>query len=87
MSDLANSPESAFELYASRYFALRTFFETDYHGESPISDPDLAMVDPERYNAMSAPLLAGAHLPSAILRMLYSGAAEALVGAWEREHA
>jgi hypothetical protein len=86
MSDLADSPESAFELYASRYYALRTFFETDYDGESPISDPDLAMVEPEKYNATSAPRLVGAHLPPALLRMLYSGAAEALVGGWERDH-
>lgn len=86
MADLASSPESAFELYASRYFALRTFFETDYEGESPISDPDLAMVDPGKYNAMSAPRLVGQHLPPAVLRVLYSGAAETLIGKWEREH-
>jgi hypothetical protein len=79
---LANSPEQAFELYASRYWALRTMFETDYDGESPIADPDLAMVDPDRYDAMSAPRLAGKSLPREVLESLYSGAAEGLVEAW-----
>jgi hypothetical protein len=44
------------------------------------------MVEPGKYDAMSAPRLVGAHLPPAVLRMLYSGAAEALVGGWERAH-
>ena len=85
MSDLADSPESAFELYASRYFALRTMFETAYDGESPIADPDLMMVEPTRYNAMSGPRLRGLSLPRELLGVLYSGAAEKLVERWWAE--
>lgn len=83
MGDLADSPESAFELYASRYFALRTMFETAYEGESPIADPDLMTVEPGKYDAMSAPRLRGLSLPRELLRVLYAGAAERLVERWE----
>jgi len=82
MGDLADSPESAFELYASRYWALRTMFETDYDGESPIADPDLAMVEPDKYNAMSAPAIRGLALDRGLLEVLYAGAAGALVEKW-----
>lgn len=82
MGDLADSPESAFELYASRYFALRTMFETAYEGESPIADPDLMMVEPGKYDAMSAPRLRGLSLPRELLGVLYAGAAGQLVEAW-----
>lgn len=51
---LASSEDEAFDLYASRYWALRTMFETDYEGESNIADPDLQMVDPDNHDAMSA---------------------------------
>ena len=74
----ANSPQSAFELYASRYYALRTLFETNYLGESPIADPDLAMIDPDQYTEMDAPKLRGKAFPAEILPMLYRGAAERL---------
>ena len=77
--DLASSPEEAFDLYASRYYALRTMWETGYEGESPIADPDLAMVDPARFDGMSAPTLQGLALPPEMLRTLYRGAAEATV--------
>lgn len=87
MADLADSPDAAWELYASRYWALRTMFETDYDGQSPIADPDLAMVEPEKYDQMSAPRLVGLGLPPDLLRVLYAGAAEAVVGAWERSKA
>jgi len=73
MADLADSPEAAFELYASRYLALRVLLETDYQGESPIADPDLAMVDP-RADGMSAPNMRGLALPESILKTLYSDA-------------
>lgn len=71
MADLADSAESAFDLYASRYFALRLMFETSYRGESPIADPDLMMVDPARFNDMSAPPLNGLALAPEILDDLY----------------
>ncbi|MFG0285851.1 MAG: amidohydrolase family protein [Phycisphaerales bacterium JB039] len=83
---LAHSPEQAFELYASRSWALRTMFETDYDGESPIADPDLAMVEPDRYDAMSAPRVVGRFLPSDLLRSLYRDAAAGLVEAWWDRH-
>ncbi len=86
MADLASSAEEAFELYASRYLALRTMFETNYAGDSPIADPDLMMLEPERYDMMSAPPLTGLGLDKALLRVLYAGAAQDLVERWEREH-
>lgn len=82
MADLADSPEAAFDLYASRYWALRTMFETGFDGESPISDPDLKLVDADRYEATSAPRLGGLSLPVEHLRVLYRGAADALLGEW-----
>lgn len=79
MGDLADTPQAAAELYASRYFALRLLFETTYHAESPIADPDLAMVDPSRFTEMSAPTLRGLDLPLEDLDALYFESAEALM--------
>ena len=75
----ANSAEQAFDLYASRYWALRTLFETDYQGPSPIADPDLAMVDPDNHSELDAPPLAGKELPEPLLANLYHGAAHRLL--------
>lgn len=75
MADLADSPEAAFDLYASRYAALRTMFETDYTGESPIADPDLVMIQQPGATPMSAPQLRGLSLDRDLLRTLYSSAA------------
>jgi hypothetical protein len=82
MADLASSPEQAFELYCSRYWALRTMFETDYDGPSPIADGDLKMIDPQRFTATSSPRLLGLSLPRELLIELYSGAATRLVEHW-----
>jgi hypothetical protein len=79
MAAKANNADQAFDLYASRYWALRTMWETDYRGESPIADPDLNMVDPQRFDDMSAPELVGRSLPDELLRSLYHNAAEALL--------
>ncbi len=79
---LASSRAEAFDLYASRYWALRTMLETDYDGESPIADPDLAMIDPGRHDAMSAPRLVGRGLGPEMLRTLYVGAAAGTLDAW-----
>lgn len=79
MTRKAGSEREAFDLYASRYWALRTLFETSYEGESPIADPDLAMVDPDRYNDLSAPILSGKSLPPDLLKVLYHDAAAALL--------
>ena len=76
----AHSPEDAFDLYASRYWAYRVLFETDYEGESPISDPDLHLVDPDRHAPEDAPRLAGKSLPGDLLDVLYTDAAHALLG-------
>lgn len=81
-SDLADSPEAAFDLYASRYWALRAMFESAYDGESPIADPDLAMVDPSKYDAMSAPRLKGRSLPKETLRAIYFENASRLFRDW-----
>lgn len=83
-SQLASSEHEAFELYASRYWALRTMYETRYRGESNIADPDLAMADPEHYDAMSAPALRGHHLGDERLRVLYRGATENTLDRWYR---
>lgn len=79
MASKANTREQAFDLYASRYWALRKLWETDYRGESPIADPDLHMVDPHRYGELDAPELAGKSLPADLLRSLYHDAARALL--------
>jgi hypothetical protein len=73
----ASSPDRAFTLYASRYWAYRTFFETEYDGESPIADPDLAMMAPDTYQELDAPRLRGVSLPDDLLYSLYCGAAQA----------
>ena len=78
MANKANSTATAMDLYASRYYALRTFWETSHCGESPIADPDLAMIDPENHTPMDAPLLAGKSLPNDLLKTLYRDAAVAL---------
>ncbi len=82
----AQSEDEAFELYASRYWALRTLFETSYEGESSIADPDLMMVEPERHDEMSAPMLRGKALDDELLGSLYSRTPTALVERWWDEH-
>lgn len=78
MAAKANDQAGAFDLYASRYWALRALWETNYEGESPISDPDLAMTDPARH-PHDAPTLRGKHLDPELLRSLYHDAAAALL--------
>ena len=75
----ANTPRQAFDLYASRYWALRTLLESEYRGQSPIADPDLAMVEPDRYGPMDAPLLVGKSLPADLLKSIYHDAADELL--------
>lgn len=84
MAAKASRPEDAFDLYASRYWALRTMWESDFDGESPIADPDLAMVDPQRFTALDAPRLRGQHLPPNLLKSLYVEAAANFVSAGKR---
>jgi len=79
MAAKASSRDDAWDLYASRYWALRTLWETEHEGESPIADPDLNMVDPVRFDTMSAPRLRGMGLPPDLLRSLYHDAAARLL--------
>ena len=79
MTAKASTRDEAFDLYASRYWALRTLWETQWSGDSPIADPDLKMVDPSRYGEMDAPRLEGKSLPPDLVRSLYHDAAEALL--------
>lgn len=75
MTRKAGNRAEAFDLYASRYWALRTLWETSYDGESPIADPDLAMVDPERHAPLDAPRLRGVGIDDGGLRPFYRDAA------------
>jgi hypothetical protein len=79
MARKAGGPDEAFDLYASRYWALRHLFETDYDGESPIADPDLALVEPQRYSELDAPRLRGFSLPRERLVNIYRDAARDLL--------
>ncbi|MEO1584807.1 MAG: hypothetical protein AAFR96_09575 [Planctomycetota bacterium] len=82
----ASNADEAFELYASRYWAMRMLFEGDYDGESPIADPDLMKVDSEKFDAMSAPRLRGMGFPAELLKSVYAGACEDVVERWYDEH-
>lgn len=64
-----------FDLYASRYWSLRTLMETDYTGPSPIVDPDLHKVDPS-VDPKATAELRGAALPASLLQSVYHDAAE-----------
>lgn len=88
-ADLSRSPEEAFELYASRHWALRALFETTYSGESPIEDPDLLpgrTAPPDDGRPSPAPTLRGMGLPRPVLQDLYYNAADRLLGRWWAEH-
>lgn len=86
MSDLASSPEEAFDLYASRYWALRTMLETPHVGPSPIADPDLHMTDPARHDPLDAPILRGLSLPHDVLTKIYRTNALRVVHHWITSH-
>lgn len=79
MDAKAGTVDEAYELYASRYWALRTLLESSYHGESPIADPDLHLVDSEKHSPLDAPLLRGCQLDEDTLSSLYRGATESLL--------
>ena len=69
--------DKMFDLFASRYWALRTMLETSYDGPSPIVDPDLHMVDPSLPEKSTA-WLRGAQLGHDTLQSLYHDANERL---------
>jgi hypothetical protein len=80
-SDIVANTGDSFDLYASRWWALRTLFETRHDGPSPIVDPDLNMVDPNVPKAATA-WLRGAGFDDAMLKMVYHDAAEKLLTRW-----
>ncbi|MBB6428751.1 amidohydrolase family protein [Algisphaera agarilytica] len=59
-----------FDLFASRFWAVRTMIETLYDGPSPIVDPDLPKVDPAVPNP-STTHLRGAGIGGDLLRDMY----------------
>ncbi|MCG3128560.1 MAG: hypothetical protein CHACPFDD_03449 [Phycisphaerae bacterium] len=69
-SDLVVGDKYDFDHYASRYWAQRMMWESDYRGESPIDDPD----------ASQPPQLAGVALPADILAQVYHHNAVRLLG-------
>lgn len=73
-TDNAAGP-AGFDLFASRYWSLRTLMETDYAGPSPIVDPDLSKVDPSLPDKSTA-TLRGATLPSDALTSIYQSASQ-----------
>lgn len=77
MGRKATGRADAVDLYASRYWALRMMWEAEGESVSPISDPDLAMVDPASFGPLDSPRLVGFALPPDLLRSLYRDAATA----------
>ncbi|MSR40528.1 MAG: hypothetical protein EXS10_01295 [Phycisphaerales bacterium] len=77
MAMKATSESGAYDLYASRFWALRMMWEGEGSCASPIADPDLHLVDPITHTTNDAPVLRGLHLPPALLRSLYRDAAVA----------
>jgi len=76
---VANDENLDFDLYASRYWALREMFETGYRGASPIADPDLHLIDPS-VATNASPMLCGMKLEPSTLGGLYQYAAANLTG-------
>ncbi|MEZ6189698.1 MAG: amidohydrolase family protein [Phycisphaerales bacterium] len=76
---VANNTNIDFDLYASRYWALRTLMETGYDGPSPIVDPDLNMIDPT-VDEKSTAQLRGAAIEGATLKSVYRDAAAKVLG-------
>ncbi|MCH2132287.1 MAG: amidohydrolase [Phycisphaerales bacterium] len=87
MPQQASSPEEAVDLYASRYWALRTLFEGTYDGPSPIADPDLEMTDPSTFGPLDSPRLHGHGLPADVLASVYHDAARALLDPYRQDAA
>jgi hypothetical protein len=75
-SDLVSRHHLAREHFASRYWCLRTLWESPWQGPSPIADPDYAAGrDPA-----PTPPLHGLRLPPAVLAKLYCANARAILG-------
>jgi hypothetical protein len=76
---VADTATMSADLFASRFWALRTLLETDYDGPSPIVDPDLVMADPSLPPHTTA-RLRGAQLDAATLRTIYHDTATTALG-------
>jgi hypothetical protein len=76
----ASGYAQAFDLYASRYWSLRSMFESAGSFESPIVDPDLHMIDPSAHAPTDAPLVRCHSIDPEILRDLYHDAPASLLG-------
>ena len=79
MDRKASGRREAFDLYASRYWAYRTMFERTGDRPSPIADPDLAMVDPDSFDANASPTLRGHGFDDDLRRVLYRESAAAML--------
>ncbi len=75
-SDLVTRHGLAVEHYVSRYWALRTLWESDWQGRSPIADADYKPGPEEP----PTPVLHGIALPADVLAMVYQGNARRLFG-------
>ncbi|MCL2648854.1 MAG: amidohydrolase family protein [Phycisphaerales bacterium] len=81
-SDLVVGEQYSWDHYASRYWAHRTMWETDYRGESPIEDPDAGKGflpkagEFDTAKADGVPRLVGLELPEEVLGKLYGGNAQ-----------
>ncbi|MBL4702793.1 MAG: amidohydrolase family protein [Phycisphaeraceae bacterium] len=67
------------DLYASRFWAMRSLFETNYHGPSPIVDPDLSRLNPSLPRKSTA-TVHGINLDPATLQGLYHDTALTVLG-------
>jgi hypothetical protein len=76
-SDLVVGDKYDWDHYASRYWALQQLWETSYHGESPIDDPDGGRgFDPvtgacDESLADGVPRIKGVDLPAGVLQKIY----------------
>jgi Amidohydrolase len=75
-SDLVTRHDLVREHYVSRYWCHRTLWESDWHGRSPIADPDYTPVP----GAGPTPPLIGLNLPQEVLDKVYLRNASQLLG-------
>jgi predicted TIM-barrel fold metal-dependent hydrolase len=71
-SDQVSGDDRGFDFLASRFWAHRMLWESDYSGPSPIADPDVKGDD--------LPLLRGLALPADVLQKIYHDNAIKLLG-------